>query len=223
MRSAALLLATAVLFLTACGHSPSPRLHTLASIDESPPAAAAAPAFSIVITGCSVPDAVDRPQFMLAMPGNALRPVDGERWSEPLKRAIPRAVAQRLRASMPEVLVWSSPAAPTTADVRLTLEVTRWHSVPDAYADVEILWQLRLGGENTTGASRSRVEVARSTDGYGALAAAHRRALEVIADDIAAAARTLLRKTQHRSERNGTRATNVPGTFACPVWCAHEG
>lgn len=189
-------LAWVVLLVSACGHSPAPRLHTLAAPNESQPSSVAR-VQSIVMTGCSVPESIDRPQFVVTTPDRTLHTVEHHRWDEPLKRAIPRAIAHRLRTTLPDVIVWSASTGSDPAALRLALEVARWQSVPGGHADVEILWELRRGHEVTAGIGHKRVETHGTGDPYEALTAAHRQALDAIADEIAAAAQAMLRKTQH--------------------------
>lgn len=187
--------------LCACAHSPLPNEHALwASAETDARFTAAhfsAPQLdtTMVISSCAVPAGIDRPQFVLGAATGETRIVDGERWSEPLKVAIPRAIARRIMQVSPAVAVWSSPAAaPARPDVRLDIEVIEWRSVLGDHAYVDLLWHLRRGDATRSGRSRSKVETQGGT--YGALAAAHRTALTLPADDIAGALSDLLQKPQ---------------------------
>jgi uncharacterized lipoprotein YmbA len=181
--------------LVACAHTPSPTLHSLlppsGDAAEAPSRAAAAQP-TIVITSVVVPASIDRPQFVLSGPAGELRPIDGERWAEPLKRAIPRAIARGIAAAAPATMVWSSPAAaPERPSLRLKLEVAEWRSALGDGAQVEILWHLRAdGGAASSGRSRARIAAADAS--YAALAAAHREALIAVSREIARAALELL-------------------------------
>lgn len=187
----------AAALLGACSHSPVPHEHALlapAAADARP----AAPAFeaAVVIASCAVPADIDRPQFVLTTPAGERRVVDGQRWSEPLKRAIPRAIARTLMERLPAVTVWSSGAAgPARPDAKLDLEVVGWRAELGGYADVDLLWHLRRGDETRTGRAQAR-SMARD-DTYAGLVAAQRAALAAASDDIAQALRELLQKS-HR-------------------------
>lgn len=183
--------------LSACAHSPVPNEHALfwASTETDARAAPLQIDTSVVISSTVVPASIDRPQFVLGLATGNTRIVEGERWSEPLKAAIPRLLARRIMEISPAVAVWSSPAAaPARPDVRLDVEVIEWRSILGDHAYVELLWHLRRGDTTRSGRSRSRADV---QDGsYAGLAAAHRAALSAPANDIARALSELLQKSR---------------------------
>lgn len=181
--------------LYGCAHSPVPNEHTLLSAaDNEPVSSAGAASASVVIASCVVPASIDRPQLVLTTPQGERRIVDGERWSEPLKRAIPRAVARTLMARLPGVAVWSSGAAgPSRPDAKLDLEIVEWRAEPGGLVYVDLLWHLRRGDETRTGRAQSQQRVAGSS--YPALITAQRAALTAVSEDIATALRELLRKS----------------------------
>lgn len=185
------------LLLPACGHSPVANEHSLlalSSTDARP--ALASPEATVVIASCVVPASIDRPQLVLTAPDGATRVVDAERWSEPLKRAIPRLLATSLMDRLPAVAVWSSGAAgPTRPDAQLDLEIIEWRSELGGTVSVDLLWHLRRGDESRAGRTRSRVRAADAS--YAALVAAHRASLAAVSDDIAPALHALLQKS-HR-------------------------
>ncbi|MBX9716523.1 MAG: PqiC family protein, partial [Burkholderiaceae bacterium] len=129
-------------------------------------------------------------------PDGATRLVEAERWSEPLKHAIPRVLATSLMDRLPAVAVWSSGAAgPTRPDAKLDLEIIEWRSELGGTVSVDVLWHLRRGEESRAGRTRSRVRAEDAS--FPALVAAQRNAVTTISDDIAPALRALLQKS-HR-------------------------
>jgi len=190
-------IALLALLLTACGHSPVANEHSLLapSSTDARPALASAEA-TVVIASCVVPASFDRPQIVLTAPDGATRIVDAERWSEPLKRSIPRLLATSLMDRLPAAAVWSSGAAgPTHPDAKLDLEILEWRSELGGTVSVDLLWHLRRGDESRAGRTRSSVRTADAS--YAALVAAHRDAMTAVSDDIAPALQALLQKS-HR-------------------------
>ena len=101
--------------LAACASSPTVNLHSLLPLSEPAAERDAGPRPRIVIASTVVPESVDRPQLLVALGGHEMRLLENERWSEPLKRAIPRALAHHLAQDVPAIVWGSSPAAPQVA------------------------------------------------------------------------------------------------------------
>ncbi|MCC7083147.1 MAG: membrane integrity-associated transporter subunit PqiC [Burkholderiales bacterium] len=190
-------LAPLAALLGACAHSPVPNEHALlaATATVVRPTADAAQA-AVVIASCVVPASIDRPQLVLTAASGELRVVDTERWSEPLKRAIPRAVARTLMERLPNVTVWSSGAAgPSRPDAKLDLEVVEWRAEPGGLVHVDVLWHLRRGDAARTGRAQSSQAV--TGNGFSAIVAAQRAALTAVSDEIA----PILGELLHKSHR----------------------
>lgn len=179
-----------VALLCACARSPIANLHSLLPAAESTTAPDAAHRPRIVIASTVVPASVDRPQMLVAGDGHEIMLLEDERWSEPLKRAIPRALAHHIALEIPAIVWSSSAAAPQNPDLRILLDVTRWQSVRGKEATVEVLWTLHHGTTQTSGRSLASVPVA--DERYASLVAGHREALRHIGGEIAHAARTML-------------------------------
>ncbi|HET7158024.1 MAG TPA: ABC-type transport auxiliary lipoprotein family protein, partial [Burkholderiales bacterium] len=83
--------------LAGCGTSPPERFYTLAS--EPAPTLSAntlANAVSIIVGPVSVPELVDRPQFVVRSGANRVEIAEQSRWAAPLKHEIPRVIADHL-------------------------------------------------------------------------------------------------------------------------------
>jgi uncharacterized protein len=147
--TAAVLLGAAV-WLAGCASSPVPSWHSLV-----PAAVAARPAstdgavptrVTISIAMLTVPDEVDRPQLVLRSADGSLTVLENERWAEPLKAQLPRAIALSLGQRLPGAVVAAAPnAALGLPDWRVTIDVQRFElqrGAPDR-ALLRVLWSLR--------------------------------------------------------------------------------
>jgi uncharacterized lipoprotein YmbA len=111
----------------------------------STPAERAAPL--VIAVGLPViPDEVDRAQLVIRGPEGGITMLDNERWAEPLKSGLPRALALALSQRLPEAIVASYPGTGlTTPTWRLTLEVQRFElrRSPSPAATLRAVWSLR--------------------------------------------------------------------------------
>jgi len=180
--------ALAGLLVAACGSTPRENYYTLAP----PPAALPAPngtPVSIHIAPVLVPDSVDRSPMVLRTGVNEVAIDDMHRWVEPLKTAIPRALAGMLMKEMgtPRVLAGRVSSA-TPADFRIAIDVQRFESSITDGATLDAAWTITSAkGVVRTGRTLA-LEASPSKDHAG-VAGAHRRALEALARDLAAAMR----------------------------------
>ncbi len=173
--------------LAACGSSPESRFYTL---DPAAAGAGEARDVSVVVAQAAIPQAVDRPQIVVLAGENRIAIEEFQRWASPLKDEIPRVIALNLARLLGSPRVASSVDAIPSPDYRVLLDVQRFESVPGESATVEVLWTVRAkAGAAKTGRTIAR-EVPAGKD-YGALAAAHSRALAAVSRDIAAAIREL--------------------------------
>lgn len=85
--------AVCTLLLAACATSPAPRLHQL-DLPAARPLAAAG--LALLIGPVQVPEAVDRPQFVLTGPDGQLALRDDWRWAQTYKGEFARAFAAQL-------------------------------------------------------------------------------------------------------------------------------
>lgn len=178
------------LALAGCAGAPAPKeqFFTLASArPEAPPAASQSP--SVFVGPVSVPEAVDRTQLVLRTGPNQVDVADDLRWAEPLRNAIPRFLAEALSRDLGSSRVLASRmAAGSPVDFRVAIEVQRFDSSLEDGATIDALWTLSTpSGPSRSGRSIVH-EPAASHDAAGVVAA-HARALERIAHEIAEAIR----------------------------------
>ncbi|MEO5691703.1 MAG: PqiC family protein [Usitatibacter sp.] len=176
------------LLVAACGSTPKESYYTLAGPPVPLPVAAAS-SLSVYIAPVSVPDSVDRSPMVLRTGANEAAIDDMHRWIEPLKTAIPRAVAELLMRDLgtPRVLVGRS-MSQVPADFRVAIDVQRFESSLTDGAMLDAAWTVTPAkGAPRNGRTLAR-EAVTSKDHAG-VAAAHRRALETLSRDLAAAIR----------------------------------
>jgi uncharacterized lipoprotein YmbA len=181
------LLLAAALLLAACGSTPRESYYTLSA--DPVPMPPNASGVSVVVGPVAVPDAVDRSPLVVRTGPNEVAIDDLHRWVEPLKTGIPRALAELLMRELgtPHVLAGRS-ASGTKADYRVAVDVQAFESSFSEGAILDAAWTVTPAqGPARTGRTFAR-QAATSSD-HAAIAAAHRKALEKLAADIAAAIR----------------------------------
>jgi uncharacterized lipoprotein YmbA len=138
--------ALVILLVAACAHSPVAREHSLfpALGERLADTASTSATTTILLASCTVPESVDRPQWVVNAPDGTVRVLPGERWIEPLKLAVARTIAHEVQSALPGTVAWAatSAAGPVRADVRLHVEVAAWEAVPGQYARVDLAWQI---------------------------------------------------------------------------------
>jgi uncharacterized lipoprotein YmbA len=179
--------------LAGCGSSPKSSFYTLSGAEPATYATSNTP-YSIAIGAVTVPDVIDRPQFVTRSGANELTINEFARWGEPLRAEIPRVIAGDLSGELDGAFVSIYPQSSAgNADFRLQLDVRRFDSTLGEAATVEVVWTLRpLKGAAVNGRSLAREATAGA--GYDALVAAHSRALASVSKDIAAAVRVMRAK-----------------------------
>lgn len=200
----------AAIFLSACASTPSERFYTL---DASPTIAVApsdanantgantrtnavatstsnALVLNLMINRITLPEAVDRPQFVLQMSQNQVRLDEQHRWAESLRQAIPRIIASDLRQHLQtaRIAVAGDSSSPTAPNLLLAMDVLRFESQLGEGVRLEVHWQLR----NATGSARNVVadsvtDLRENSIGasHDALVSAHRKTLATFAKTIA--------------------------------------
>ena len=172
--------------LTGCGSPPKERYYALSVADALSEAAPAA--FAVAVGPVSVPDIVDRPQMVLRVAANRMELSELNRWAEPLKRALPRAIAASIAREVPTARVYlSGTDAVDPADYRVRIEIERFESELGKGATVDAAWSISGGGSAAVRYGRSLVRESAGGAGYDELVAAHSAAARAIGRDIAGA------------------------------------
>jgi uncharacterized lipoprotein YmbA len=173
-----------------CGSSPQSRFYTLspsaATQSTSGASAPAAVAYSVSVGRVSVPEIVDRPQFVVSVAANQVELAEQARWAEPLNRAIPRVIAANLAQSLADARV---SAFSPEGDYRVQVDIQRFESIRGEAVIIDAVWSVRPAKGAAPRTGRSVVREAVAGKDYDGLAAAHSKALAVLSDDIAQAIR----------------------------------
>jgi uncharacterized protein len=176
--------------LVGCGSVPRENLYTLdaVAVPERAGAASSVPDFVVIVDTATVPELVDRPQFVVSVGESRVSILEQQRWAEPLKTQISRAVAMNLARLLGAMRVSTTPHSERgDADYRVTLDVQRFESRPGDAVALDVLWTVRRGTVAEAKTGRSAVREKIGPEGYDALVAAHNRALATISREIAAA------------------------------------
>ncbi|CAE6713988.1 membrane integrity-associated transporter subunit PqiC [Paraburkholderia domus] len=178
---------------TGCATSPASNFYTLSPVQSVGQPQDADPIL-IAIDPVTVPDLVDRPQIVSRLDANRVSIDEFARWAEPLKSQISRALAADLAQRIPGAIVSSYPQRVDENAFRVSVDVQSFDSSSDGTVMLAVIWSVRQPkrGERTRG--RTVVREAASEPGYGALVAAHSRALASVADDVAVAVRSVMRQ-----------------------------
>ena len=181
------LAALAALAIAGCASSPTSSFYTLSG--DAPPAPIGAPRYSVAVMVASIPDSIDRPQVVMRTGNGRVEIREEQRWAGSLKDDIAQTFADDLARALPDASVYTQSRAGAGADptYRLAIGVQRFDSVGQR-VDVDLQWTLTEKGQARLQCRQAAtVKVAAMTDEVEALVAAHRQAIEQIADRAAAA------------------------------------
>ena len=182
------LAALAALAIAGCASSPKSSFYTLSG--DAPPAPIGAPRYSVAVMVASIPDSIDRPQVVMRTGNGRVEIREEQRWAGSLKDDLAQTFADDLARALPDASVYTQSRAGAGADptYRLAIGVQRFDSVVGQRVDVDLQWTLTEKGQARLQCRQAAtVKVAAMTDEVEALVAAHRQAIEQIADRAAAA------------------------------------
>lgn len=173
------------LLLTACATALPEHFYVLDTDTTASPAASNNAEFSLSVDRITLPEMVDRPQIVLNSSDHAVRLVEGQRWAESLRQAIPRVVIGNLRRQFPRASIAgvNDSTVSTQPTYKVAMDIDRFDSRLGERVDVVVHWRLR----NATGVLHDRVSTLHENpDGstFDALVAAHDRALGRLSSDI---------------------------------------
>jgi uncharacterized protein len=186
--SSAILLAVAA--LGGCSTSPTASFYTLGTTDVTVDASAGRP-ISVIVAPVTVPDLVDRPQFVIRVSDNQVKLDEFARWADPLKSQIPRVIVADLGQYLPSAQVSVYPQAGDPAAVyRVRVDVQRFDATLADAVMVDTLWSVSPPGKSSPLTGRTIVREPCTGAGYDAVVAAYSRALTTVSRDIAGAVRS---------------------------------
>jgi uncharacterized protein len=185
----------ALVLLCAAGCASPPAIHyyTLVAPAGAPAAAGSSPLqFELLPVG--VPAQVDQePLVVRPAGGDAMLPLENERWIAPLADELRSAVSARIAETLGAVDVTDLPRPPGATVLRIKIDVRRFDAVMASHTDLEASWSLRpltTRDEPVLAlcASRIREPLDAAEPSAAALVRAHQRAVARMAEQIAEAA-----------------------------------
>ncbi|WP_175915720.1 MULTISPECIES: PqiC family protein [unclassified Burkholderia] len=197
----------AALALAACS-SPPARFYTLSPADAAAPVrtAPANPSFLIEVPSVGVPEQVAKNQLVVQKNAAQVDVLEQERWAAPPADEIRRALSDDLAAQLGTIDVANSAYPAGVPVYRISVNVQRFESWPGKRAAIDAVWSVRALG--TQAVMTCRTSVAEPVaDGYDALVAGHRRALDVIASQAASGVRAM-------AARRGAAVASTTSTTA---------
>ena len=162
-----------------CSSTPAPRYHSLLSTSApSAREAGVAPLF-VDLAAVGVPAAVDQQEWVVRMPDDSLRLLELEQWVGPLRDELRAALFERLAQRYGAV---DARTAPSDHAWRVKVDVTRFESIAGKEVWLDTTWSASATKRNTL-VCHSSVREPVQGDAV-AIAAAHRRAVVRLADEI---------------------------------------
>lgn len=164
-----------------CSSTPAPRFHSLLGAQPAAAEPATGVALPLDLGPVSVPAAVDQQQWVVRLPDDSLRILEQEQWVAPLREELRAALFERLARRYGAVDVRTAAAAEY---LRLQLDVQRFESIAGREVWLEAVWTVQPAARGATPlVCRSTVREPAGGE-LPALAAAHRRAVQRLADEI---------------------------------------
>jgi len=183
--AALMVMCLGVLSLAGCGRSPHANFYTLTSTVKPVVADPARTSPSVAVASISLPELVDRPQFVVPVDGSRVDILEAQRWAEPLKSGIPRLLAENLSGLLGTDRVSAYPqTASNEVDYRVFVDFRRFESTGDAVF-IEAFWSIRGQTGTIVKTGRTRIREPYGGKGYEPLVSAYSRALGVVSNDIA--------------------------------------
>jgi uncharacterized lipoprotein YmbA len=170
----------AVLLLSSCAAPLAEHFYTLESATRSADSVAQKNKLNIIIGPLSLPEIVDRPQMVVHTNANQVTILEGQRWAESLRSAVPRVISDDLQQQLPDASVsvnGASTAVVATANYRIAIDIIRFDAYLGAEVELEARWRIVDRSGNVV-SDRGDIREPTSGNGYDQLAAAHARALQ---------------------------------------------
>jgi uncharacterized lipoprotein YmbA len=183
----AIAIALMICAVSACSTSSPSRFYTL-----EPVAAAGSGdsmASPILVGPVTVPDEVDRPEFVVRTGPNRVGIDEFNRWASPLTDGIAQTVVADLGKLLNDPNVAAAPLANFKPAYRVVIDIQRFESTAGKSASLEAVWTVRRMADGFTRVGRTIASEPVSSSTFAELAAAHSRGIAKLSGDIAAAVR----------------------------------
>ena len=164
-----------------CASQPAPRFHSLMSTGALLVCEPAMASLPVDLAPVGVPAAVDQPQWVVRLSDDTLRILEQEQWVAPLRTELRAALFERLAQRFAVVDVRTAPGAKA---LRVKVDVQRFESIAGREVWLDSVWSAQADS-NPGQPLVCHSSVREPAPGeLGALAAAHRRAVVQLADQI---------------------------------------
>lgn len=184
--SLTLLAVSCAVTLSACGSSSPARFYTLSPGATPLPAAVQPLDIPIHVAPASLPDMVDRPQMVMVVDSNQIKLMEGHRWAEPLKSAIPRILADNLsRILAADRISWHPQTPPYRSMYTIAVDFRKFETSERQVA-IDALWSIRKTDSAALITGRSTISQQLAGNGAETMAAGYSKALETLSLEIAA-------------------------------------
>jgi uncharacterized lipoprotein YmbA len=97
-------------------------------------------AIDIVVTG--VPDSVDRPNLVVETGANELALLENDRWAEPLKSGIERALSESIARALPKSAIAVSRKSVAPDTMRIAVRIDSMRLTYDGNAIMDATWSI---------------------------------------------------------------------------------
>jgi uncharacterized lipoprotein YmbA len=181
-------LSLAIVLCAGCSRSPRVTFYTLNATAAADPVAQALE--SVVIGPVTLPDLLDRPQFVVTVDANRVDILEMHHWAAPLKSEIQRIIADDLAQLLKPTMVAVYPQnSALDAVYRVQIDIRRFEMSEGKGVTVDLLWMIRRSDGTATKNGRTVAHEPVTTVGYETLVAAQSRALGSVSRDLADALR----------------------------------
>ena len=179
-----------IAMLFGCAASPNVSFYTLDKPHYPEARSENSSRLDILLGPLTVPEMVDRPQFVVRTGDNMVDIIDTRRWAQPLKIELAHALAANLAQDLGTLRVFlAGQSMAGEPDIRVSVDILRFESWSGAEATIEARWTIQRKESKTTLTGRSIARETLRGEGYDILVAAHGRALARIGHEIADAIR----------------------------------
>lgn len=176
--------------LAGCSRSPRVAFYTLNA--TAAPEAVTQALEAVVIGPVTLPELLDRPQFVVSLDTNRVDILEMQRWAAPLKSEIPRVIAEDLAALLKPTRVAAYPQnAGLDAVYRVQVDVQRFAMTEGKGVDLDVLWSILQTEKGLLKSGRTMASEPVKSGGYEPLVAAQSRALAAVSRDLAQALRSV--------------------------------
>ena len=186
-RVARLAIALMICAVSACSTSSPSRFYTLEPVAAT--GSGDSMKASILVGPVTVPDAVDRPEFVVRTGPNRVGIDEFNRWASPLSDGIAQTVVADLGKLLNDPNVAVAPLANFNPAYRVVIDIQRFESTAGKSASLEAVWTVRRVADGFTRVGRTVAREPVSGRGFAELAAAHSRGIAQLSGDIAASIR----------------------------------